>query len=503
MTRSFSKLTLSSVSTHQVLNFSELELYDVEDNNIALLGTASATSMIYGSAGLGNDGNTDQVATGQGPDNPVLHTDSAAIWTLDLDRSYLMAELQKAVFYNRDGQHGENNRAIGTVVTLHSSDGLDTEVIGICNADLVQTFAITGFNKLTLSSVSTHQVLNFSELELYDMKDNNIALLGTASATSMIYGSAGLGNDGNTAHVLTGQGPDNPVLHTDGSAIWTLDLDKAYLKSELQKVVFYNRDGQHGESDRAIGAVITLYSSDGLDPVEVGVCGAGLVQTFTITEKELLFLTPGVATIDTKIEAVVGALSYRLAFSENGSGDASVVLDGVRDIGTDYCVVIKDLQPGTEYLVTLYVNSGNGYVQASSETTSTLSNSSENYDIGKFGDNGSFDLSSLDTTAFRHMKEVMNELFTTGEKLEISMSGRKTKLTFVKTGDVVSTDDSVLVPFDASSGAGQKVTFQLSDNSTTEVVYNDTSDSISIGGTEYHHGDSFVFDNKKCVVQSV
>lgn len=140
MTRSFSKITLSTMSTNQVLNFSELELYDNDDNNIALLGTASATSMTYSSAGLGNDGNTDQVLTGPGPDNQVLHTNGSAIWTLDLDRSYLMAELQKAVFYNRDGSHGEKERAIGAVLTLHSSDGSDTEVIGICNADFIQTF---------------------------------------------------------------------------------------------------------------------------------------------------------------------------------------------------------------------------------------------------------------------------------------------------------------------------------------------------------------------------
>lgn len=100
------------------------------------------------------------------------------------------------------------------------------------------------------------------------MDSTNIALLGTASATSMIYGSAGLGNDGNTDQVLTGPGPENPVLHTDASAVWTLDLDKTYLKSELQKVVFYNRDGQHGENNRAIGAVLALHSSDGLDDLK-------------------------------------------------------------------------------------------------------------------------------------------------------------------------------------------------------------------------------------------
>lgn len=108
----------------------------------------------------------------------------------------------------------------------------------------------------------------------------------------------------------------------------------------------------------------------------------------------------------------------------------------------------------------------------------------------------------MDTIAFRHMQGVMNDLFTRRERLEISVSGKKTKPTFVKTGGVVSTDDSVLVPFESSSGRGQRFTFQLSDSSTAEVVYNDTSGSISIGDTEYQQGDSFVIDNKKCVVQS-
>ena len=358
------------------------------------------------------------------------------------------------------------------------------------------------FNKLTISTEDTGKYLNFSELELYDMNDDNVALLGTASASSTHSGSASLGNDGNTANVWTVEA-DTPVFHSHPGAVWTLDLDRVYTKSDLQKAVFYNRYGLYGESDRTIGAVVTLHSPDGVTTEEVGVCNADLVQTFTITEKTLLYLTPSITKIGITMIQVGGAIAYKLTVNESGSSEITTILDGARGVVDEHVAVVKSLKPGTAYVVTMYVNSGDGYAQVFSETIQTRPNSAESYDLSEFGSNGLFDLSGTDETARTTMTAVMNDLFSTGDKLRLMRGGKKTTLTFVREGESVTTDNPVLLPFAESLGGSQTVTLQLSNNSTSTVTYDETANSITIGGAEHQGGEAFVFDGKKCTVEEI
>lgn len=123
------------------LHFAEFELYTEGGVNIALLGTASQnTTSFSGAASRGNDGNTDPTFQG----NSVTHTAFGGIWTLDFDQNYTYENLNRVVLYNRvevDNTIPEI-RLIGAEISLHSADGLDPLIVGICTSDAVQTFVL-------------------------------------------------------------------------------------------------------------------------------------------------------------------------------------------------------------------------------------------------------------------------------------------------------------------------------------------------------------------------
>lgn len=507
MSQTYNKVTFT---LHDLeFHFAEFELYDMNGANIALLGTASNSNTKWnGYAHLGNDGNTDPVFTGDESVNSVVLMSgdpNGSTWTLDLDKDYPKSDLWKVVVYNRVADRGEEQRLIGAEILLHSSDGLETDQVGVCSADAVQTFVITerprSFNQVVIQSASG-QYLQISEFELYTMNGYNISPLGTATLSSVWGGKTGdFAIDGNNdvtdfSSVAIGQ-PD---------ATWTLDLDQDYLESELERAVYYNRgDGTLGEHQRANGSIISLHSSDGMDPVEIGVCNSDLVQTFVITVKPVsIVLSPRVTRIRATIAEIDGALSYRVVVGEEGSDSTTVTHDDITGIVTDRTVEIKNLQAETTYAVTLYVSYGSGYEVVQTNSSQTLANVASNYSVSDYGAAGAYDLSTLDQAELDGVNEVMNDLFTTGEKVGLRVAGKKTAtLSFVKRGEVTTTDDSVLAPFSSSSGSGQMFTLQLSDASTKTVSYDETTDSVTIGDHEYMAGDRFVLDGKKCTILEV
>lgn len=390
-------------------------------------------------------------------------------------------------------------------VTLHSSDGLTSIELGVGTAAMIQTFEISPvppgselYNRVTISTVASNQMLHFVEFELYDLIRVNIALLGTASQSSTFGTSyASYGNDGVTAQIAV----SNAWAGTNGAGTWTLDLDKSYLKSQLTKAIIYNRLGGAGEESRFAGATITLHSSYGLDPVEIGIGTADLTQRFVITENTVT-LTPGISTMDITMYEVDGVLSYKIDIFDDVSGE-NVYSDTANDIEISYVKKLLFLTPDTVYTAKMYANYGSGFQEVGQESAQTLTNSPEKNNLAQFGDDGKYDLSSMDPSEFSQINGVLNDLFSTGETLSINLSGRTSRVAFVKLGEVVPADESVIAPFDSSNGSGQTFTLQLSDNSAIAIDYNETSNSITVGGENYHEGESFVLDGNKCYIMDV
>ncbi len=74
--------------------------------------------------------------------------------------------------------------------------------------------------------------------------------------------------------------------------------------------------------------------------------------------------------------------------------------------------------------------------------------------------------------------------------------------TFVNRGSTVAIDgaEALVAPFDENAGAGQEVTMTLSNNTTSVVSYDETTNSVTVESNSYSPGDSFILDGKKVVV---
>lgn len=215
-------------------------------------------------------------------------------------------------------------------------------------------------------------------------------------------------------------------------------------------------------------------------------------------------VTPQIFRVGVSFTEVDGAQKYRVQITDNGSGDARVTHDDIAPFTTQNSVVIVSVSPMTDYTVKLYVDSGGGYVQIYSANVQTLANLPENYDLTNFGSSGSYDLSPLGTTEWGYIREVLNGLFSTGDNIDINLSNTKTLTSFVGLGGTASsTDNSLLVPFNESSGSGQDILIELSDTSTVQVSYDETNNSVSVDGQNLQVGEYSVVDGKKCSVRDV
>ena len=223
------------------------------------------------------------------------------------------------------------------------------------------------------------------------------------------------------------------------------------------------------------------------------------------TPVQIPFLvTPRVTSVRFTIPTVDGATAYRLTSQETGSTVERVVQYNFIALEQ----TAWNLTPGTEYTFRLYsTTTGSSYDLVVESTASTLQNLSINYDVNDFlSTSGRFDLSSLDTTSVGLMGDVMDELFSTGDDVDIVVPGRGTKISkFVNRGANVNISglEAVVAPFTKDAGSGQSLSLTLSDDSVVDLSYDETTEAITVGTTSYTSGDSFLLDGKKATLVDI
>jgi hypothetical protein len=131
-----------------------------------------------------------------------------------------------------------------------------------------------------------------------------------------------------------------------------------------------------------------------------------------------------------------------------------------------------------------------------------------------------YDLTALPTSSLTAVADKLASILSTGDTVQIPLSfGEQTKevkATVVKlnetfpipsssgTYDVpLSSLQAVFMPFTSAGGASQSANLTLSDSSVVVVSFDQTANTVDIGGQTYEVGDIFVLGGKKVTVMDV
>ena len=215
-----------------------------------------------------------------------------------------------------------------------------------------------------------------------------------------------------------------------------------------------------------------------------------------------LTITPRPQSLSIVVVSEQEATGYRITTQREGSGREVIALRSFIDPQQ----TIRNLVPATEYTVRLYSSTGTGFRFEGETIVSTLENSAENYDVNEFlGPSGRFDISTLDNTSIGLISDVMNDLFTTDDAIDVNISGRTRVSRFVNRGDTVdiTNSEAVVAPFSTGGGPGQAISMTLSDASSVAVTYDETTEELTIGPTTYNTGESLVLDGQKVTIVDI
>ena len=200
----------------------------------------------------------------------------------------------------------------------------------------------------------------------------------------------------------------------------------------------------------------------------------------------LLSTTPSPINIKVEgVDAVPDAVALKLTY-QTLTGSEKTAFSGFL-YGTKR---IKSLEPVTEYTLRLYVDSGSGYKWKKKKLfVSTFVNSADNYDVDDFVEDGEIKLDGLDAAAKTRISAVMSDVFTTGDKINVNLGGKKFRdAKFVNRGSTTRIDEAeaLLLPFDAGSVSLETINLQLSVDSTTAVVYDEVAKTVAVESVVYH-----------------
>ena len=212
------------------------------------------------------------------------------------------------------------------------------------------------------------------------------------------------------------------------------------------------------------------------------------------TSSEVIFftLTPWSTLVELSWSTSDTWTFHRITI-DSGSGE-SIVVDNTNSLSH----VVYNLEPETTFTIRWYTSNDRlSYTLVETESISTLADTPENANMGIFLKDGVYSFSILDSSTYSRLEDYL----TTGVTIEIS--GFTAKLVTRGGTSEIPSGNVLLFPFNPSDGPSQSATIELPDTSTVSVEYDENNDTISVGGTMYSSGDSFVLGGKKVSVHEV
>ncbi len=427
----------------------------------------------------------------------------------------VITKVSGAIGYNVtiEGPTGGETTALSGVTTLEHNI---TDVIPDTTYTL-RLYADTGTGYNLTETLSTTTPSNVAaNYDITDFQDNGVIDLTSLNATTLSSMSSLLTELVNTGDVVSVSLPSNPELATSfvnagenlsivGDAV-LLPFDTTSGAGQSVTLTLPDNtttvDVGYDEGSNTIIVESTSYSSGDtfvLDGRKIEIFDYYDLNILTIGEKFPLAVEPRSINIPVVVVEVPGATGYNITY-EGPTGGEITAFSGVTTLQHN----ITGLDPETQYTIKLYADTGSGYVLTEELTTTTLPNVAANYDVNIFVEDGVINLSSLPENTISNIGEVMNELFDTGDIVNVSVQGKPDLNTsFINIGDELSISniDGVLLPFVQASTPGQDVSVRLSDDSTVVGInFDEVVNTITVNGVTYSPGDSFILDGKKVTV---
>ena len=198
---------------------------------------------------------------------------------------------------------------------------------------------------------------------------------------------------------------------------------------------------------------------------------------------------------------IEGATSYKIGISPGSDGENAATIHYTTS-DTSELDYTHSLAPETTHSVYLTYDTASETDLLSSFRTinvpavsTDVTDYNKEFFRGKGG--GGFDL----TKVRPGLGPVLTDLFESGDSVKIKLLRGKRFPTakILNRGDTVEVKEvqAVLLPFEESAGSNQTINLQLSDGSTSSVLYNETDETIAIDSGVYSVGDYTVIDNQK------
>ena len=200
---------------------------------------------------------------------------------------------------------------------------------------------------------------------------------------------------------------------------------------------------------------------------------------------------------------IEGATSYKIGISPGSDGENAATIHYTTSDTTELDYT-HSLAPETTHSVYLtYDTASETDLLSSFRTINVPAVSTDASDYNKEffrGKGGRFDLTKVRVG----LGPVLADLFESGDSVQIKLRRGKRFPTakIMNPGDTVKVKEvhAVLLPFEESAGSYQTINLQLSDGSTSSVLYNETDETITIDSGVYSVGDYTVIDNQKVSV---
>ncbi|CAM9962766.1 unnamed protein product [Ectocarpus sp. 12 AP-2014] len=211
--------------------------------------------------------------------------------------------------------------------------------------------------------------------------------------------------------------------------------------------------------------------------------------------------TPGVFSMNISWSPKNLARNYKINYVGTDSSEGTLITSVTN-------VRVGSLTPNTEYVFTLYYSEASSFsTYGDPLTINTSENTVANYNtIDYEDDTGGIDLTSLEQIELDLLGAHMNDLFADGTIMKQKVQGKSLDTTFVKIGSIVDatskTTNAFSLPFTTSSGSGQEVTISTSTEDIS-VLYDETTNQVTINGVSYSNGESLIVDGKKMIVYTI